>query len=285
MTTPTIDNAFITQFGADVQEAYQRQGSKLRGFVRHRSFQPGEKTRFQAIGSGVATTKTRHGDITPMNLQHRYIDVTMADYYAGEYVDKLDLLRTNIDERMLIANAEAYAHGRKTDEVIFTALHASYTSTINTATGARKYSSSTAQTFTAGLVHLINEDFNGGDVPDDGGRTWVVGVKTWTKLMGVEEFVNADYVGFDQLSYKGGLTVKDWNGWRWVTHSGMPVDGSSDERTIAFHKSAVGHAVLQEVSTDVTWQGTKQAWFIASAMSQGAGVVDATGALEVVIDV
>jgi hypothetical protein len=286
MTTPTVSNAFITQFGDDVKEAYQRKSSKLRQFVRNRSFGPGEKTRFQAVGKATVSEKSRHGNITPSNPQHRYADCTMADYYGGEYCDQLDLEKLNIDERQTLINAETYAHGRKTDELLFTAMHLAYSATLNAATGATKYASSVAQTFTVNLVHAINELVNTNDVPDDSDRTWVVGVKTWTKLMQVEEFINADYVGSDALPFKGSMTVKEWLGWRWVSHSGMPIDGSSDERTLAFHKSAVGAGTLHEApDTMVDWIAEKRSWFISSALSQGACVVDAAGAHEIVIDV
>ena len=37
--------------------------------------------------------------VTPMELAHTTVDVTLSDYYAAEYIDKLDELKTNIDER------------------------------------------------------------------------------------------------------------------------------------------------------------------------------------------
>ena len=37
----------------------------------------------------------------------------LLDYFAGEWVDQLDELKTNIDERQVLANAGAFALGRK----------------------------------------------------------------------------------------------------------------------------------------------------------------------------
>ena len=58
-----------------------------------------------------------------MNVDRTPVEVPAAgDYYAGDWVDQLDELKINIDERQVVANAGAYALGRKTDELIIAAL-------------------------------------------------------------------------------------------------------------------------------------------------------------------
>ena len=99
----TIDTAFIKQFESEVHLAYQRMGSKLRNTVRTSSVSA-SVARFQKIGTGSATTKSRNGSVTPMELAHTTVEVTMADYYAAEYIDKLDELKININERQAVRN-------------------------------------------------------------------------------------------------------------------------------------------------------------------------------------
>ena len=86
----TIDTAFIRQFETEVHLAYQRMGSKLRNTVRTVSNVNGSTVRFQKIGTGSASTKSRNGMVTPMELTHTTVDVTLEDFYAAEYIDKLD---------------------------------------------------------------------------------------------------------------------------------------------------------------------------------------------------
>ena len=63
------------------------------------------------------------------------------------------------------------------------------------------------------------------DVPDDGQRFAVVGWKQWSDLLNIEEFANADYVGDDDLPWKG-TQAKRWLGSLWLPHSGLPkLDG------------------------------------------------------------
>ena len=111
----TIDTAFITQFETEVHLAYQRMGSKLRNTVRTVANVQGSTARFQKIGTGTASTKSRNGQVTPMELTHTTVDVSMSDFYAAEFIDKLDELKTNIDERQVLSSNAAAALGRKTD--------------------------------------------------------------------------------------------------------------------------------------------------------------------------
>ena len=79
----TIDQAFIKQFESEVHMAYQRMGSKLRNTVRTVGNVRGSVVRFQKIGTGTASTKTRNGDVTAMELAHTNVEATMADFYAA----------------------------------------------------------------------------------------------------------------------------------------------------------------------------------------------------------
>src|SRR3954452_10617026 len=50
----SIDQAFVKQFEREVHEAYQRQGSKLRGTVRVKTGVVGGDTVFQTVGTSAA---------------------------------------------------------------------------------------------------------------------------------------------------------------------------------------------------------------------------------------
>ena len=120
----TITNAFITQFEAEVHMAYQRMGAKLKSLVRTVNGVNGSTVKFQKLAKGTATTKARHAEVVAMNSVHSNVTATLADYYAADYIDKLDELKVNIDERGVLARNAAYALGRKTDAVIVAVLDA-----------------------------------------------------------------------------------------------------------------------------------------------------------------
>lgn len=241
----SIDNVFVKQFEADVHLAYQQMGTKLRSTVRSKSGVIGASTTFQKVGRGTASTKSRHGIVPVMNLNHEPVECMLSDYYAGDWVDALDELKVNIDERRVVASAGAYALGRKTDELIVSA------------------------------VEVLNTN----DVPDDGRRFAVVGVRQWNELLSMDEFVSADYVG-DALPLLNGGVARKWLGITWILYNGLPGTDTNRDCFI-YHASSIGHACGQEVKTDISWHGERAAHFISNSMSQGAVLIDGDGIVRV----
>jgi hypothetical protein len=265
-----IDQAFIKQFEAEVHEAYQRQGSKLRPTVRSKTGVKGASTVFPRVGKGTAASKARNGAVPVMNLEYANAECFLQDYYAGEWIDHFDDLKTALDERAVIAAAGAYALGRKTDELIIAALDTATREASGTGTGITDTDGLTRQ-----KVLLAFEMMGEADVPDDGQRYAVVGWKQWSELLQIEEFANADYIGDDELPWKG-TQAKRWLGALWIPHSGLTKTGQL-RYCYFYHKTAVGHAVGSEVVTDITWHGDRAAYFVNNMMSQGAVLIDDTG--------
>ena len=260
----SIDQAFIKQFEADVHLAYQQTGTKLRATIRAKTDVRGSSTTFQKVGKGTASTKARHGMVPVMNLDHTPVECLLEDYYAGDWVDALDELKTNVDERFIVASAGAYALGRKTDELIIGQLGNATQEIVNGSTGLVK----------SKIMEAV-ETLNSNDVPDDGQRFGIVGVKQWSELLQIEEFSSADYVG-ENHPYLAGSETRKWMGIVWVLHNGLPVDTSIRD-CFLYHKSAVGHAVGSEVVSDLTWHGERAAHFISNRMSQGSCLIENEG--------
>jgi len=117
-------------------------------------------------------------------------------------------------------------------------------------------------------------------VPDDGERYAVIGWKQWSDLLLLEEFANADYVGAEELPWRG-TQAKRWLGTLWIPHAGLPIDTSTGVRTCYwYHKTAVGHASGADVTSDITWHGDRAAHFVNNMMSQGACLIDDTGVVK-----
>jgi hypothetical protein len=271
----SIDVAFVKQFEREVHEAYQRQGSKLRNSVRTINNVVGSEAVFQKVGKGLASTKSTHGMVPVMNLDHTTASATLQDYYAGDWVDRLDELKTNIDERQVIANAGAYALGRKTDDLIIAALAS--------VSGGQEIGDGDTGMTLAKIMEALAK-LGDADVPDDGDRFAVVGWKQWSELLQIEEFASADYVGPGELPFGATMQAKRWLGTLFVPHSGLPVDGSDIRSCFWYHRSAVGYASGSDVQTDITWHGDRAAHFVNNMMSQGAALIDAAGVVEIKCD-
>jgi hypothetical protein len=266
----TIDQAFIKQFESEVHMAYQRMGSKLRNTVRTVANVRGNTVRFQKIGTGSASTKSRNGMVTPMELDHTNVEATMADYYAAEYIDKLDELKTNIDERQAVAKSAAAALGRKTDEILVTAMDAGANSTKIGTTGAAVSK--------ANLLTLF-ETFGAGNIPEDGGRYLAMHPAGFADLFNINEFASSDYVGEQNLPYAGGMTMKQFLGFNIFSTSAITAG-----KNIAYHTSSVGLGIGADVTTELNYVPERVAHLATSMMSMGSVVIDDNGIYEVLDD-
>ena len=262
----TIDQAFIKQFETEVHLAYQRMGSKIRNTVRTSNV-TGSTARFQKIGTGAASTKSRNGNVTAMELAHTYAEVTMADYYAAEYIDKLDELKININERQAVAQSAAAALGRKTDELLTTAMDAGANATqIADVSGALDK---------ADLLTLF-QTFGTADIPEDGQRYIAMSPAGFADLFNITEFASSDYVGPQNLPFAGGMTMKEFLGFK--IYSTSAVAGG---KNFAYHTSAVGLGVNADVSTEINYVAEKVSHLATSMMSMGAVVINSNGVYEV----
>lgn len=270
----SLDQAFIKQYEREVHEAFQRQGSKLRGTVRSVTNVNGSSAVFQKVGKGLASTKSTHGMVPVMNLDHTNVEITLTDYYAGDWVDRLEELKTNINERQVIANAGAYALGRKTDELIINAL----------ATASSNVIVDNNVGMTLDKILQAFETFGNNDVPDDSQRFCVVGWKQWRELLQLKEFSSADYAGPENLPFSTVTQAKMFLGSVFIPHSGLPKDGSDIRSCFWYHKTAVGHAANGDVKTDITWHGDRASHFVNNMMGQGAGLVDQAGIVVIKCD-
>jgi hypothetical protein len=270
----SINQSFVKQFEAQVHESYQRMGSKLRGAVRTISDVKGSSAVFQKVGKGSAATKSTHGMVPVMNITHSTVECPLYDFYAGDWVDRFDELKVNHDERGVIANAGAYALGRKTDEQIITALSTAATNVINDSNIG----------LTKDKILQAFEILGAADVPDDGERFAVIGWKQWSELLKLPEFASSDYNSTTTLPWAGGAQARKWMGTTWIQMSGLPIDANDIRSCFWFHRTAVGHATASKIITDVTWHGDRASYFVNNMLSQGAVLIDATGIVTIKTD-
>ena len=282
----SIDTAFVTSYEAKVHEVFQRRGSYLKDAVRLRESVVGSTAVFNKIGTGTATTKARHGTITPMNQTHTAPSCTLADFYAGDWVDRLDEAKTLINERDVLASGGAMALGRKCDDQITTVLDTTTQSTITLVVTSK------AAILASAIEYAEAAWLN--DVPNDGEVYAAVTARYWSQLMLLEQFNRAEWVRADGQSFVMGPTIgagrwKEWNGVKWKMQTGLPNAGASTAKCFLWHKTAIGYAVAeaagniagnQAVSADITWHGDRYAHFVNHVMSGQACMIDDTGVIE-----
>lgn len=269
----TVSNSFVRQYESEVHHIYQQRGSKLRNTVRQKTGIVGESTTFQKIGKGVASTKAFAPTVvTPMELAHTAIVCSLANSYAGDWIDKLDELKLQHDERRAIAEAGAFALGRKTDADIITQLD----TTTQTET--------TAGALTLPKVLTGLNTLGDADSLDSGRNFYLAGWRQWRDLLQIDEFASLDFVRAEDLPFnETGAMGKMWLGTMFLPHTGLTLAGAI-RKNLWYNEKAAGHAIGQDVTADITWNGPEASHFINNMMSQGACLIDETGVVKIDAD-
>ena len=262
---------FQQEFQSDVHLAYQRKGARLRNTVRTKKNVKAEKTHFNTAGTVGVGDKARGGNVPVISGSRGRVPCDLAAKFGGDYVEDLDEIMSSVDEKRVIAESFAWAHGRHTDSlIIHQATGASVTQEVgNHTTGLTK-----------GLVQEAIETLNSANVPDDGMRTALVTAHAWEELLNNDAFAKSDYIGDDKLPWLGGSEAKRWRNCLWIMHTGLPITGVNATCTI-YHKTAVGHAIGKELTSTWSWENSKSAWFLNTRMLQGSALIDPTGVVKI----
>lgn len=265
----TAPVSFVQIYEAEVKAAYQREGALLRNTIRNRQNLGAERVFFPKLGKGQATTKARHADVNPMNLEHTRVFADMQDYYAPEFIDDLDQAKINWSLRADYARASAWALGRQTDSLILNALDATpnqlSAAALDTAGGGA---------MTLPVITGISEDLNNRDVPSDRMRHAVITPETLNELLQIQGATSSDFTR-EQLLVTGDKPAF-WMGFNWIVHTGLP----AGVKGFFYHTPSVGLGVTKDITAAVDWVPQKVAWLVNSWMSMGAVIIDEDGVVE-----
>lgn len=267
-----VSASFVTQYEAEVHVAYQQGGSRLRNSVRVKSGVVGASTKFTKIGKGEANQKARNDDVNPMNVDHSQVSVVIEDWYAPDYVDKLDEYKINHDERRALTQSGAYAIGRKVDELIIEAATDAVIAANTVGTGTTLLTLDNCLEAFA----LLNE----AEVPDDGQRYAVIGPRQWNALLKIDQFAKSEYVGGDYPWLKG-REAKRWLNIIWMMHTGLKKEGTGAAaftKCLMYHKTALGLAENGSgVTAEINYVPEKVAYLCNNMIGAGAGAIDSAG--------
>jgi hypothetical protein len=269
----SVPVSFIQQYDAEVKAAYQRSGSMIRGTVRTRTNVGAERIYFPKLGKGEATSKARHADVIPMNLEHDRAFADMVDAYAPEYIDELDQVKINWSLRAEYAQASASALGRRTDRQLIEAMNVT-----SNALSAAALDTDSSGEFTQKVITAISKNLNDNDVPLDRDRFFILTPTGLDELLNVPGMTSSDFVR-EQLLISG-QTPAYWMGFNWMMHTGLE-EVDPDLKGLVYHRSAVGHGIAQDVKSEVNYVAQKASWLVNSMMSMGATIIDEPGVFRI----
>jgi hypothetical protein len=255
----------MTIFLSEVKHDFQRSGSKLRGLVRERNVANGDTLTFQKLGPGTANTKARHADVTPMDLAHDTVSLTLEDYYAPEYIDKLDQAKTSVALRREYSKAIAMALGRKVDEIITDAWAGS--TNIVAAGGALSLT----------VVENVYETLRMADVEEED-LFWAITPAQYTQLINLPEYEQREYSR--QGPRDNPVTNFRWMGFHWHVTTGLPLSGAN-RLTYAGSKTITGFGIGNDIQIEANYIAEKVSTLVNGMLSMGAVIIDDTALIEI----
>lgn len=295
-TTP--DQSWINIFTAEIQKRYEDTGWFLPNLCT-RAAVDGANLYWHQIGKvaddKATTRKNRYTLHTLSGLEHGMVSIQTSENELVLAIERLDLIKTNIDYRGTYASRMLDKMGRVVDGKGTTVFYAGKNATnLGSAVGAVSGHTNLS------LAHIqqARETFDLNYIPHEG-RMWIVDPSTWSLLERIPEFSNADYIGYDALPFKSRLQSKmfqtfqviQWpalarqivkaDGSPWVAGTdNVDLQAGTVARTMMFQRDCFGYGDTLGLETKITYENLVSAWVIVMQMSNGYHIVDNTGTFE-----
>jgi hypothetical protein len=273
--TGSLGTAAQKMFDSDVKQAFQQMGL-LDAAVTIRKNVKASTYQFNKIGKGLANQKAIHENVTPMDTAHTQQVATLQKWYAPEYTDYFSNEEAPFDERQELVNVIAGALGRRKDQIILDAIS---DATISYAAGKTVAVSIGGSNTDLNVEKIIDAAriLDEAGVPAED-RYFVAHTTGKAALLNTTKATSSDYNSVQAL-VKGQLKTFMGFTFIWIntrTEGGLPKSGNTREN-YAFHKSAIGLAVGNDITAKTTWIDEKDAWLSNGKMRCGAVARDTDG--------
>lgn len=264
----TISQSFVTAWTNEVHQIFQQEKSYLRDAVRIKN-ENAQTVQFHKLGAGTATDDPARGaDVDPMNVDHTLATATLTKCRGAEWLDRLDEFLTNISFRTDYTKSCVAAVSRKMDSRIVTAMDTSS----NTFTNATNAGVLDHYALIAAHKALTNNK-----VPMDKDRFLVTNGAGLAGLLGDANIASNLYLSKEAYSTGFVSGVMGFNIIVLPDTSLLVAPDGTHHYTYAFHKSAVGLAIAEDISAMVERRPDKDMWQIMATMVCGAVAVDTAG--------
>lgn len=274
-----LTNVFITEFESDVHQVFQSEGFQLKEAVRYKSNVVGKTAVFPVMGKGLANQKPFQSDVTPMNVAYTPVSVNLQDWVAPEYTDIFAQQKINWDDRFELVKCSGMAIGRRCDQMIIDALVNSGTANIIPFVVGQGFDYQNA--FLAAFK-LLRQNAAVQEV------YCAISATAESQLLQQAQLTNTFFVdrkplalnGFSRLSVMGVtfIVIPD------NVEGGLPVVGN-DQTCFMFAKQSMGIAVGIDKRTEINYVPQKTSWLVNSLFSANSVAIDATGIVEIHIDI
>lgn len=274
----TVNNAFITLWTSEAKHAFGQTQSYLRDAVRVRR-ENADVVKFNKLAKGTATLdKPRHAPLTPMDVDHSTVSVSMGTVYGVEWIDDVDQVRTNLNLRQEYTQSVTRAVNNALDVKIAAALNAS-SNTVSLSNTLNK----------DGMVAL-HDQLTKNNVPLDGERYLVIssgGLKhiisdttltstDWTMQQALQTGYVKNLLGFNVIVCDNAILQDS-------TVTAVADPGASKTYCYAFHKSAIGLGMAMDFTFSVDPIYERDLYQVMAKLVAGSVIIDGDGVCKAAI--
>ena len=260
------DTAFQTIYRDEFIAGFEQRQSLVRNTVTTEANVNGNSAVFLVADSGSASAVTRgtNGLIPARADNLTQNTATLAEWHDLVRRTGFNLYASQGDGRRIMQDTTMAVLNRKIDSDIITALE---TGTQDTGTAA---------TMSLSLVMYAVAILGNNAVPMDGNISGLITPGAYAYLMQTKEFANVDYV--NNKPFENSLTMFRWAGVNWIVHPNLTGKGTSAEKCIVYHKSAIGHACdMASIQTAVGYDEEQDYSFARATAYMGSKLLQNTG--------
>lgn len=261
-------SAPMIQYRQEWINGFEKKQSLIRGTTTTEAVIKGNQATFLVADSGGATAVTRglNGRIPGRGDSLTQATATLKEKHDVVEKTGFNIFQSQGDQKRIMMETSMGVINRDIDNVIRTELE---TGTLNTGASA------TASLEMVAKSHTI---LGNNKVPLDGNRFGLISPAFHAYLMQIKEFSSAEYV--NNHPFSDAPIMFRWYNCNWIVDSEITGTGTSTEKCIMYHRSAIGHAIdmagIQSVPgydarEDMSWARTTV--FHGAKLLQNAGVV------------
>lgn len=260
------ETAFQTVYRDEFIAGFEQRQSLVRNTVTTEAEVKGNSAVFLVADSGFAAAVTRgvNGLIPARADNLTQNTATLAEWHDLVRRTGFNLYASQGDGRRIMQDTTMGVLNRKVDADIIAALEAGTQDT------------GTAATMSLSLAMYGLTILGNNSVPLDGNVSALITPAAYAYMMQTKEFASVDYV--NNKPFEGSLTQFRWAGVNWIVHPNLTGKGTSAEKCIMYHKSAIGHACdMASIQTAVGYDEEQDYSFARASAYMGSKLLQNTG--------
>lgn len=260
------ETAFQTVYRDEFIAGFEQRQSLVRNTVTTEAEVKGNSAVFLVADSGSAAAVTRgvNGLIPARADNLTQNTATLAEWHDLVRRTGFNLYASQGDGRRIMQDTTMGVLNRKVDADIIAALEAGTQDT------------GTAATMSLSLAMYGLTILGNNSVPLDGNVSALITPAAYAYMMQTKEFASVDYV--NNKPFEGSLTQFRWAGVNWIVHPNLTGKGTSAEKCIMYHKSAIGHACdMASIQTAVGYDEEQDYSFARASAYMGSKLLQNTG--------